>query len=109
MFLLFINDLPNCLKHSTPGLFVNDTNVTVADRDIIVSENLLNEDLEQISKWLTANRMSLNLTKTEFMLIGSLERLIDTDRNPDIRIGGIFQRRPNLGSTHSPYHKEGAS
>ena len=31
----------------------------------------LNEDLLIISRWLTANRFTLNLTKTEFMLIGS--------------------------------------
>ena len=93
LFLLFINDLPNCLKHSTPGLFADDTNVTVADRDIYVIENLLNEDLEQMSKWLTSNKLSLNLTKTEFMLIGSLKRLKEIDRNPDIRIADVSIQR----------------
>ena len=50
LFLLFINDLPNCLKHSTPGLFADDTNINVAGRDVTVRENLLNEDLEQVRK-----------------------------------------------------------
>ena len=50
LFLLLINDLPNCLKHSTPGLFADDTNITIAGIDITVIENLLNEDLEQFRK-----------------------------------------------------------
>ena len=86
MFFVY-NDLPHCLKHSTSGLFADYTNVTVGGRDITVIKSLLNEDLEQTSKWLTVNRLSLNLRKTEFMLIGSLIRLKDIDRNPDMRIG----------------------
>ena len=29
-FLIYINDLPECLNHSTLRLFANDTNLTVA-------------------------------------------------------------------------------
>ena len=62
LFLLFINDLPNCLTHSTPGLFADDTNITVAGRDISVIENLMNDDQKNIGDWLTTNKLSLNLT-----------------------------------------------
>ena len=44
---------------------------------------LLNEDLQQIREWLTTNKMSLNLTKTEFMFIASLKILKEIDQlNP---------------------------
>ena len=49
------NDLPYCFKHLTPGLLADDTNIAVAGRDISVIENLLNEDLQQVRKWLTTN------------------------------------------------------
>ena len=29
LFLLFVNDLPNCLGNSLPAMFADDTNVTV--------------------------------------------------------------------------------
>jgi len=35
----------------------------------------LSHDLEHLSKWLVSNRLTLNVTKTEFMLIDSGQRL----------------------------------
>ena len=35
----------------------------------------LNLDLENVHNWLRANKLTLNMTKTEFMLIGSRQRL----------------------------------
>ena len=29
LFLLYVNDLPNCLQNSTPSMFADDTNLTV--------------------------------------------------------------------------------
>ena len=88
-FLLFINDLPNCLTHSTPGLFADDTNITVAGGDISVIENLMNDDLKNIGDWLATNKLSLNLTKTEFTLIGSIKIIREIDHDPSIRINGV--------------------
>ena len=34
-------------------------------------ETAVNSDLENLWKWLIANKLSLNVAKTEFMLIGS--------------------------------------
>ena len=34
-------------------------------------EDAVNSDLENLRKWLIANKLSLNVAKTEFMLIGS--------------------------------------
>ena len=34
-----------------------------------------NEDLLNVSEWLSANRLTLNQTKAEFMLIGSRQRI----------------------------------
>jgi hypothetical protein len=36
-------------------------------------ETAVNSDLENLRKWLIANKLSLNVAKTEFMLIGSKE------------------------------------
>ena len=39
------------------------------------SDLKLNEDFPRVNKWLTANKLTLNTSKTEFMLIGSRQRL----------------------------------
>lgn len=29
LFLIYVNDFPNCLQHSTPGMFADDTYITI--------------------------------------------------------------------------------
>ena len=70
-FLLYINDLPQCLNKTKPRLFANDINLTAAGESINDVEAAMNSDLENLRKWLIANKLSLNVAKTEFMLIGS--------------------------------------
>ena len=69
LFLLYINDLPNCLTNSYPRMYTDDTHLTYADKDVNIIQSCLNEDLLNISKWLIANKLTLNMTKTEFMLM----------------------------------------
>jgi hypothetical protein len=52
-------------------LFADDTNLTVSGNSITDLETAVNSDLEKLRKWLIANKLSLNVAKTEFMLIGS--------------------------------------
>ena len=33
-FLLYINDLPNCLQHSQPRIYAYDTSITFAGSDV---------------------------------------------------------------------------
>jgi hypothetical protein len=70
-FLLCINDLPECLNKTKPRLFADDTNLTASGDSITDVVTVVNSDLENLRKWLTANKLSLNVAKTEFMLIGS--------------------------------------
>ena len=69
MFLLYINDLPNCLTDSYPRMYADDTHLTYSDKDVNIIQSCLNEDLLNISKWLIVNKLTLNMTKTEFMLL----------------------------------------
>ena len=50
-------------------------NLTYAGDNTGDIESRLNHDLENVKKWLIANKLTLNMTKTEFMLIGSRQRL----------------------------------
>ena len=75
LFHLYINDLPNCLSNSQPRMYADDTHLTYANNDICAIEASLNQDLLNINRWLIANKLTLNMTKTEFMLIGSRQKL----------------------------------
>jgi hypothetical protein len=70
-FLLYINDLPHCLNKTKPRLFADDTHLTASANSMTDLDTAVNSDLENLRKWLIANKLSLNVAKTEFMLIGS--------------------------------------
>ena len=48
-FLVYINDLPNCLKHTTPRVFADDTSLTAYAKSIEEIKLGLNEELEKNS------------------------------------------------------------
>ena len=50
----------------------------------------MNKDLLNISKWLIANKLTLNTTKTEFLLIGSRQKLITRTDSPAVSINGTL-------------------
>ena len=85
LFLVYINDLPNCLSFSIPRMYADDTHITYAGSDLHLIQSSLSHALEKLSKWLVCNRLTLNATKTEFMVIGSRQRLStlsDTQNSP---------------------------
>jgi hypothetical protein len=51
-------------------------------------EERLNTDLENIHKWLIANKLTLNKQKTEYMIVGSGQRLCNIIFDPKIELGG---------------------
>ena len=75
LFLIYINELPNCLSHSRARTFADYTHMTYSSNNINDINLYFNEDLLNVSEWLSANRLTLNQTKTEFMLIGSRQRI----------------------------------
>ena len=70
LFLLRINDLPNCLKSSVPALFADDTNLLVCCVTTEEIEEKLKTDLNNIHNWLLINKLTLNFQKPKHMLIG---------------------------------------
>ena len=87
-------------------MYARDTHLTFAGRDPDLIERNLNHDLSNISDWLVANKLTLNKSKTEFMVIGSQQRLRTLDRSPALAIDNSQSLKfplPNiLGSTSTP-------
>ena len=86
LFLIYINDLPNCLDMAQPRMFADDTSVSYASDSLDEIQNVINSELKNLNSWLIANRLSLNITKTEFMIIGSRQRMNATQNDIAIRI-----------------------
>ena len=56
-------------------MFADDTNITFAASTLIDLEKCLNTELRSLNRWLISNKLSLNVAKTEFLVIGSNQRL----------------------------------
>ena len=75
LFILNINDYPKCLKHSLVTMYADDTSQSVRDKSIDSLEMKMTEDLQCTIQWMRENKLSLNLSKTQCMLIGSAQKL----------------------------------
>ena len=90
LFLSYINDLPNCLNVGSPRIYADDTNVTFSPATIPDLESQIKSDLKYIDRWLKANKLSLNVAKTEFMVISSRQKLQSlNDYTMNIHIDGV--------------------
>ena len=49
----------------SPRMYADDTNVTFSAATIPDLESQINSDLKYIDRWLKANKLSLNVAKTE--------------------------------------------
>ena len=65
LFIIYINDLPNCLKITTPKMFADDTNLAAVAETLGEAEERVGVDLRNVQKWLSLNDLSLNIAKTE--------------------------------------------
>ena len=52
LFLLYINDLPECLQNTTSGLYADDTQICASSTNFTDLLAKLNKDSENIVKWL---------------------------------------------------------
>ena len=75
LFLIYINDLPFSLKNSEVTMYANDTSISYSSKNIDELNETLNSDLDALKQWLEGNRLSLNIIKTQAMVIGSRPNL----------------------------------
>ena len=85
LFILYINDLSSASKILKSILFADDTTLIDSHKDLTTLVNRFNEELKHIVNWLNANRLSLNIDKTNFMVFRPKNK---NDQNLDILING---------------------
>ena len=87
LFLIYINDLPNCLKFTKASMLADDTNMHCQADSAADIEAMINSDLNNVHQWLLSNKLTLRVEKTDYMIIGSRQRLNQILTNPDIVMG----------------------
>jgi hypothetical protein len=80
-------------------MFADDTNISSCGANVHEINERLNENLEKVHQWLLANKLTLNSEKTEYMIIGSKQRLGNIINDPQIELGEATIKRVNKSKT----------
>ena len=68
LFLLYINDIHKSSTEFTFYLFADDTSLTYANDNLRTLKLTVNNELEKVSEWLNANKLTLNLKKSNYVI-----------------------------------------
>jgi hypothetical protein len=82
-------------QNSYAAMYADDTNIAVRSSCLIHLEEALNSELENINHWLLSNKLTLNAEKTEYMIIGTRQRLNNLSQDNDEK-ENLFARINNL-------------
>ena len=70
LFLIFIDDLSRVSSCLRTILFADDTTLFYSGPNIGELTEIFNRELVKISSWLNANKLLINVTKTNYMIFG---------------------------------------
>ena len=68
LFLIFINDLCDLPLKMSPLLFADDTTLLLCGPNVDEFVPIVNEDLRSLSNWFNANKLLININKTQFLV-----------------------------------------
>ena len=81
LFLIYINNFTNCSSIYDFHLFADDSNLFYTYSDLQHLEQNVNRELSEISLWLHANKLSLNIAKTNFVIFHPHQKKIINSLN----------------------------
>jgi len=82
LFALYINNLPSTTK-LTPTLFADDTVLSISGGNSTELQSIVNTELEKVNECLHFNKLSLNYSKTSYMIVSRKNNQL-TDFNVNI-------------------------
>ncbi len=114
IILIYVNDICDDLN-SDSFLFADDTSIfKVENNNILQAAKIINEDLDQINSWTTKWLVSINTTKTIFMMFSKKRQ---SSNVPPLLLGthslskvnehkywSSFHSKPELDQTYSSYY-----
>ena len=77
LFLLYINDIVKSSSMLKFILFADDTSVIHSGSDLVSLTRTVNTELDLVSTWLMANKLSLNIQKTYYIIFAGNKQFND--------------------------------
>ena len=71
LFILYANDITTATSLFEIILFADDSTLLYSHPNIATKINLTNKELREICNWFKANKLSVNASKTNSMMLGT--------------------------------------
>ena len=81
LFIIFINDLPLSTEYCLSLLFADDTTLLHSHQNLEILKTQLEQDIKTLMDWFKANKLTLNLSKTEVVLFSARSTSMDVTLN----------------------------
>jgi hypothetical protein len=95
LFLLYVNDLPNCTKLCSL-LFADDTTVWAGDNNVEDLMTLANNEFRNLVTYFRANKLAIHPDKTKFMIITMNNTIKNANFNLVCNFNNELQNDPSL-------------
>jgi len=93
LFLIYVNDLAYVSQELFTVMYADDSNLFNENTSLKVLESKMNKSLQEISIWLKVNKLSLNVSKTHYIIFRKRKQTIDYE--PNIKIDNETISRVN--------------
>jgi len=91
LFLLYINDLQNSSSVFEFHLFADDSNLFCKNKKLQELESTINNQLIFVNSWLCANKLSLNVDKSSFVIFHPPQKKMNYNLNININSENLKQ------------------
>ena len=68
LFLIYINDIVNSASRLQFLLYADDSNLYISGHDVNNLITIANQDLINVNNWLACNKLSLNISKSHYVI-----------------------------------------
>ena len=95
LFILYVNDITDTSNVLEFVLFADDTTITYSHSDVMSKFDMINSELQEVTNWFKANKLSVNASKTNYMLLGTNHKLSRLDESASIILDNTTLKRVN--------------
>jgi len=74
LFILYVNDIVHTSSILKFVLFADDTTILYSHKNLPDKIEMINTELLKVTNWFKANKLSINVTKTNFMIMGTPQK-----------------------------------
>ena len=92
LFLIYMNDIPNCTEYFNFILYADDTTLSSIIQIPSMPDFNINTELAKVYDWLAVNKLSLNVSKIKYVIFHAINKRF-RGVTPDFEINEIHLER----------------